>query len=377
VLAPTDGVLLVSKPLRPPFSDGSTVLVRTLVESLDPEHFLVYFGDPAHPLREAGLVIDGPAMGHSPSLLSKVRVLLGIVHPGHRRRPLHLFFTPNRLTSTVVAMLRRLQPRRPMIQSLMSAHDVERHVDLLRPLDMVVVLSENTKARLEAAGFDPAKIRRIYPGVAGVASADAAAPAVIAGHRRLLYAGDLDAAVADRLLAIAPALDEPELAGWTLTIACRPKGEDDANQRRRLAEGLRARIEAGQVELLGEVADMPALLASASLQLFVADHVRRKVDLPLVILEGLAIGLGLVSLDFAPVSEIFDRGEAQGLVPGVRAPADADPEGLRAAVLAGVRGVVEGRWAPAAQELVRREFSRESMAAGLGALYDELAAARG
>jgi glycosyltransferase involved in cell wall biosynthesis len=122
---------------------------------------------------------------------------------------------------------------------------------------------------------------------------------------------------------------------------------------------------------------MPALLASASLQLFVADHVRKKVDLPLVILEGLAIGLGLVSLDFAPVSEIFDRGEAQGLVAGVRAPTGADPEGLRAAVLEGVRGVAEGRWAPAAQELVRREFSRESMAAGLGALYDELAAARG
>jgi len=361
---------LVSKPLRPPFSDGSTVLVRTLVESLDPAHFLVYFGDPGHPLREAGRVIDGPAMGHSPSLWSKVRVLLGIVHPGHRRRPLHLFFTPNSLTSTVVKWLRRLQPKRSMIQSLMSAHDVERHVDLLRPLDVVVVLSENTRERLEAAGFDPTKIRRIYPGVASAAAVD---PAEIAARKRILYAGDLDAAVADRLLAIAPALDRPELAGWTLTIACRPKGEDDANQRRRLGDELKDRIDAGQVELLGEVPDMQALMRSTSLQLFVADHVKRKVDLPLVILEGLAIGLGLVSLDFAPLREIFDRGEALGLAAGVRVPVSASPEQLRAAVLEGAKGVAEGRWASPAQELVRREFSRESMAAGYAALYAELA----
>lgn len=371
MLAPTDGILLVSKPLRTPFSDGSTVLVRTLVESLDPAHFLVYFGDPERPLREAGLVIESPPMGHSPSLLAKVRVLLGIVHPGHRKRPLHLFFTPNRITSTVVALLRRLQPTRPMVQSLMSAHGVERHVDLLRPLDAVIVLSEHTKARLQAAGIEPKKIRRIYPGVASVSAIE---PAEIASRRRLLYAGDLDAAVADRLLALAPALDTPELAGWTLTIACRPKGEDDQNQRRRLREGLAERIDAGQVELLGEVADMPALMASASLQLFVADHVRRKVDLPLVILEGLAQGIGLVSLDFAPLCEIFDRGEERGLMPGVRVAVTADDDALRAAVIAGVRGVTEGRFAPAAQELVRREFSSESMAASYAALYAELAA---
>ena len=371
MLAPTDGVLLVSKPLREPFSDGSTVLVRTLVESLDPAQFLVYFGDPEGPLREAGLVIESPAMGHSPSLLAKVRVLLGIVHPGHRKRPLHLFFTPNRLTSTVVAWLRRLQPGRPMVQSLMSAHGVERYVDLLRPLDTVVVLSEHTKARLQAAGMEAAKIRRIYPGVASKPVVEAAE---IAERRRLLYAGDLDAAVVDRLLALAPALDAPELGGWTLTIACRPKGEDDQNQRRRLREGLAERIQAGQIELLGEVADMPALMASASLQLFVADHVRRKVDLPLVILEGLAQGVGLVSLDFAPLSEIFDRGEEQGLMPGVRVALTADAKALRVAVIEGVRGVAEGRFAPAAQELVRREFSSESMAASYAELYSEFAA---
>ncbi|MCA9635153.1 MAG: glycosyltransferase family 4 protein [Myxococcales bacterium] len=369
MLAPSDGVLLVSKPLRPPFVDGSTVLVRTLVEVLPPALHLVYFGDPAHPLRANGQVIEGPAMGHAPSLSAKARVLLGIVHPRHRRRPLHLFFTPNRLTSTVVALLRRLQPRRSMIQSLMSAHGVERWIDLLRPLDVVIVLSDDTRARLVAAGLDGAKIRRIYP---GVRSQPAASPAAIAGHRRLLYAGDLDAGVADRLLAIAGLLDHPELAGWTLTIACRPKSDDDARQRQRLAEGLAGRIAGGQVELLGEVADMPGLLASSSLQLFLADHVRRKVDLPLVVLEGLALGVGLVSLDFAPLREIFVRGAEQGLEVGIAVAADADGEALREAVLAGVRGVVAGRWAPAAQALVEREFSREAMAAAHVALYDEL-----
>ena len=43
-------------------------------------------------------------------------------------------------------------------------------------------------------------------------------------------------------------------------------------------------------------------------------------------------------------------------------------------MIEGARGAAEGRWAPAAQALVEREFSREAMAAAYEALYAELAA---
>src|SRR5690606_14673866 len=110
------------------------------------------------------------------------------------------------------------------------------------------------------------------------------------------------------------------------------------SQRRRLQEGLGARIAAGQVELCGEVDDLPARLERSSLQLFVADHVRRKVDLPLVLLEGLARGLGLVTVDFAPVAEIFARGRDHGLAPGIAVDPAADAEGWARALIDGAAG---------------------------------------
>lgn len=188
----------------------------------------------------------------------------------------------------------------------------------------------------------------------------------------MIYAGDLDAEVADRLLWIAAALDRPALAGWSLTIACRPKGDDDAAQRRRLLEVLAPRITEGRVELVGEVDDMPARLGAASLQLFVADHVRRKVDLPLVLLEGLARGVGLVACGFPPVREIFDRGRDHGLAPGVAVDPSADAGAWADAVCEGAAGAESGRWAAAARDLCAREFSREAMARGYSALYAEL-----
>lgn len=192
----------------------------------------------------------------------------------------------------------------------------------------------------------------------------------------MIYAGDLDPRVVDRLLWIAAALDRPELRGWSLTIACRPKGDDDAAQRRRLQEDLAARIAAAQVDLCGEVDDLPARLRAASLQLFVADHVRRKVDLPLVLLEGLACGLGLVALRFAPVAEIFARGRDHDLEVGVAVDLAADDaEGWARAVSAAAAGALAGRWAPAAQALCAREFSREAMARGYAALHAELGGA--
>lgn len=362
-------LLLVSKPLRPPWNDGSTVLVRALAEGMDPAWRLVYFGDPAAPLRANGEVLPAAPMGHAPSLAAKARVLAALLSPRRRHLPLHLFFTPNRVTSSVVALLRRLQPARPMVQSLMSADGIERWAPLLRPLDAVVVLSETTRARLVAAGLPPGRVRRIYPGVAPGPLAD---PAVIAARRRLLYAGDLDPAVGRRLQAIARALDRPELAGWSLTIACRPKGEADAAVRGALAAALAATIAAGRVELLGEVADMPALFARASLQLFVADHLRRKVDLPLAVLEGLALGLGLCALAVRPLAEIFERADERGLAVGIAVPPDASDDALVDAVIAGARGAAAGAWAAPAQALVSAEFSREAMVRGYESLHAAL-----
>jgi len=363
--------LIVSKPLRPPFRDGSTVLIRDLVRGLPEDRPVVYLGDPAHPLRPGGGVIDLPAMGYSPGLLAKVRVLAAMLHPRRRHLPVHLCFTPNPVTSRAVALLRWLQPRRLLVQSLMSAHDAEQWVPLLRPLDAVVVLSRHTERRLAAAGVPAEKLHRIYPAVAAATPED---PVKVAAQRRLLYAGDLDLDVAARLIAVGHALAGPALAGWTLTIACRPKSEADAAARDALRIGLAPQLAAGRVSLLAEVADMDALQRSASLQLYAADHVRRKVDLPLVLLEGLARGVPAVVVDADPVRELLQVGRDHGLVAGAAAP--AEPIAFARAVAEICRPDAIAGASAAAAVLAGREFSLAAMVRCYGALYAALEGAR-
>ncbi|HEY8376430.1 MAG TPA: hypothetical protein VIK91_08075, partial [Nannocystis sp.] len=171
--------LIVSKPLRPPFRDGSTVLLRDLVRHLPPARTLAYLGDPAAPLRPAGdLVIGAPPAGYAPTLTDKLRALAAIVR--HARAPVHLSFTPGKATAAVVALLRALQPRRRFVQSLMSSHGCEGWTKLLRPLDRVVALSRITARRLQDAGVPAEKIVTIHPAVAAAAVDP---PAAVAARR--------------------------------------------------------------------------------------------------------------------------------------------------------------------------------------------------
>lgn len=351
---------LVSKPLRPPFRDGSTVLVRGLVEHMPQGRRVVHLGDPSQPIRSDVEVIEAPAMDYSPGFMAKAQVFASMMHPKRRAWPLHLFFTPNGATSRVLRTLRGLQSRRMMIQSLMSAHEVETWVKWLKPLDAVVVLSEQTRGRLLAAGMPADKVVRIYPGVAA-AKADAAAE--IAKRWRLLYAGDLDAATATRLIEVAQAL--PAM-GWRMTIACRPKGPEDAAARALLQTRLGPMIADGTITLLSEVDDMNALMRRCSLQLFLADHVRNKVDVPLVLLEGLARGLPVVSLTGTPVGEIFAVAAGRNVEAGVEV---ADVAELLGVLSAAPRWLA--RWSAGAAK-VAHEFSLPTMVAQYTALYDEM-----
>jgi glycosyltransferase involved in cell wall biosynthesis len=353
--------LYVGKPLRPPFRDGSTVLVAGLATGLEERFDLAYAGDPERPLRPDDTVIPMPPMGYQPTLTDKLRVLGMILSPRHAHRGLHFFFTPNPTTSRVLAGVRRLQPRRPMVQSVMSAHDVERFAPLLRSLDAVVVLSERTRQRLVVAGLDPDRVIRIYPAVA----IPEPAPAPTSGPPVVLYAGDLDPAAGRRLERLARAL--PENA--TLVVACRPKAREDARVRQRLRSELGTLLEAGQVELHAEVPDMDALLGSVTLQVFVADHVRNKVDLPLVLLEGLARGVPLVALEGTAVGEIFERAEELDLSPGV-AVAEEGLTGCVTDVLTREQTLLE--WRRDARSLAEQTFSLPRMIREHEALYDRL-----
>ena len=360
--------LFVSKPLSTPLTDGTQVLVSHLVRHLEDRFRVSYFGEPERPLRTGlrGEALRARHMGHAPPLLAKLQMLGTLVKPRYRRTPLHFFFTPNSATSTIVALLKRLAPRRPIVQSLMSSHDVARHARLLQSLDAIVVLSRHAREELVAAGVPAARVHCIYPAVDEMPVREPSLP-----PRRVLYAGDLDERVVDRLVHVMQAI-ESSPGHWSLTVACRPKAPRDAEHRRRLQALLAPQIAGGRAEILGEIDSMRALLRDTALQIFVADHVARKVDLPLVLLEGLAAGVPLVALDFPPLNELFALARVHGLTVGRLVELD-DGSALRDAV----RGALteQGflvRAGEQARRLAQLEFSLPAMVQRYGALYDAL-----
>lgn len=363
--------LLLCKPLRAPLRDGTTVLAAALVRGLPRELEVAYLGDSDAPLRP-GLdrVISAPAIGYAPGLRDRARLFTTLVDPRLRKLPVHLFFSPSSTSQGLLSAVRKTAKRRRFVQTVPCSDGAEHHVRALGSLDMVVVTSEHARSKLLAAGFDGSKLVCIHPGV-DLAPRPVDDPAA---NRRLLYAGDLDPAVARRLLAIAAVLRRPELAGWTLTIACRPKGEHDAQARTLLRTELVDDIGSGRVELLAEVDDMDHLLRSTALQLYLADHARRKVDLPLVLLEGMARGIGLAALGAAPVAEIFTVARAEGLHVGLElAPDEGDPQAhaLALGALLVDRDALLG-FGLDARRLVAQRFSIEGMARAYVELYSTL-----
>jgi glycosyltransferase involved in cell wall biosynthesis len=220
----------------------------------------------------------------------------------------------------------------PVLQTLTCAAGLEACAHMLDVLDGVVTLSAHTRDRLIGSGVAAERVHTIHPGVDASGAAAIENPAQLQTRRGIIYAGELDAGAADRLIELARTLSEPALRGWKLIIACRPDQIIEHQERARLARELAGAIGAGRVQLRGEVDDMPALLRSCAIQLFVADEVHRRLDIPLVLLEGLREGLALVALDRAPISELFTTAAGRGREIGARVDPNVGPQGLVKAV---------------------------------------------
>jgi glycosyltransferase involved in cell wall biosynthesis len=349
--------VLLSKPLVPPYRDGTSVLVRNLVRRLPAERSLVYFGDPGAPVRPHGdRVLPAAAMGWQPRALDKAMMLARLSGPGLARRPIHAFFAANRSSSFVLGALQRLPRRRVVLHTLPASAGAESIVRWLDRLDGVIVTSDHGRQRLVEAGLSEERVRRIYPGV----ELPQASGEPLSLRRTMLFAGDLDPAVVERLVEVARALER--LPEWRLEIAVRPKADRDAELRSTLQQRLHLALAQGRVRLHGVVEDMPALLHRTAIQLYLADHARRKVDIPFALLEGMAAGVPVALVDAPPVAELWALGERHGTQGCLRLPA-RDPEaGAEALAELAARPAELAALGAGARALVCDHFTAEAMA---------------
>lgn len=317
-------VLIISKPLVAPWTDGSKNLARDLVRHAPNTDFETAPG---------------------PGGQWKARALARLARPD-RSKLLHFFFAPNPKTNRILrAMLAVRLRRAPVVHTVCSAPTGGVQTWFA---DVHVALTQHTADALEAAGAP--NVRVIPPGVP-VQHVATAAGAV---RRQLglppgpvvLFAGDL--APGGGAEVMADALER--LPGVHAAFACRPKGEGHVARQARLKQRLGTRA-----TWLGLVEDMPSLLAACDVQCLPATDLTAKVDLPLICLEGLAVGRPVVVSRIGPLDELQ--------APGVHHVA---PEG--AAVAEALKRVLA---APGPVELPE-QYTARGMATRYRALYDEL-----
>lgn len=304
-------ILAVSKPIAPPWTDASKNLVRDIaLGTRDAQFTLMTDGEIsfglAHIRELPAFRRDGP--------------LAGAVSAGHLARAVasrsaydvrHFFFTPNARTSTLLGAL-ALAGSGPTVQTLCS---IPRDLSRVRShlfCDVHIALSRYTQERLISLGVpDVAHIPPAIPPIEPVPF-EARSPllrqdfGLDPDRPVVLFPGDYSfggaaETVADAALRLGP--DGP--ATWV--FACRPKRHECARVERAIRQRL-AGLGDSRVRFFGTVPRIRDLIAASDVVVMPAASTFAKMDLPLVLLESMALGRPVIVSDRPPLVEVVANG---------------------------------------------------------------------
>ncbi|HVW24197.1 MAG TPA: glycosyltransferase family 4 protein [Polyangiaceae bacterium] len=368
-------VLFVSKPIGPPFYDGTKCLVRDVALNLTRYESVVMvppgvtsLGYPpraGNPGVSAARVYAG-AGSYAPALADNARAAAFLAF-GARASLFHFVFAPNARSSAVgraTSALRRVK----VVQTVASAPRAF-SANLFFG-DAVVVQSNWAATRVvrafDAEGRERVPLLRVVPPPVGPmrrrlpAELEAIARQLSLPHGApvFVYPGDLEVSSGAETVARAVAPIARALPSAVVVFACRPKTPEAP----RIEAVLRARLDGRAVRFVREI-DLPALLALASCVLFPVDDLYGKVDLPISLLEAMRLGVPVVALDSGPLADLREA---------VQVPAgDAD-----ALAQCAVRLVKEPRFRDAVVDAGRRavteRYDAPVVAAAYERVYDEV-----
>ncbi|MET0384403.1 MAG: glycosyltransferase family 4 protein [Polyangiales bacterium] len=309
-------VLLVSKPLAPPWHDSSKNLVRDLAGHMHRYTPVVLSRRGVElPLPRARVEpIYGTTRSFSPALRDNARVLARLLL-GRRTDLWHFFFAPNPKSSHVARAAVRIRRARS-VQTVCSAPAPNVKLDEVLFAERVVVLSEHTRQRFLAAGLAEERIRLIPPAIAALTPPSAAHARGLREQLGLptdrplvVYAGDLEfGRGAD--LALEAHADLPRTLATELVMACRAKTARARERERELRQRAAQLGVADSVRFLGETPRIHDLLAVADLVTLPTDTLYAKMDLPLVLIEAMSLERCVIVGAGTPAEELAAGGGA-------------------------------------------------------------------
>jgi phosphatidylinositol alpha-1,6-mannosyltransferase len=306
-------VLFVSKPIVPPFHDGTKCIVRDLATSLERVTPKIMSSPGAPPLARA---ISEPVYRESgrfrPSARQNLRALAWLLTRA-RADLWHFVFAPNVRTSQVGRVLKRVR-RVPVVQTVASAPRSFVRASALLFGDVVVAQSAWTRTRFEQSFADEGLPRELWPRLEVIFPPLGPVPprsasAQIDARRALdipenapvfVYPGDLETSSGAETVAAAVAGIAERVPKAVVVFAYRPKSA----AAQPIAETLAGRVPARHVRFTSTLTDVLSLIAGSKAVLFPVDDLWGKVDLPIVLLESMALGVPVIALDQGPLSEL-------------------------------------------------------------------------
>jgi hypothetical protein len=308
----TPRVLFISKPIAPPFHDGSKCLVRDVATHLtrvEPT-VLTTPGAPeltafpgALPVRTAAAY--GAPGGFTPAFSANLRAACWVLLRS-RASVWHFVFAPNERSSGAGRLLKRARGV-PVVQTVASPPRSFADPGALFFGDVIVAQSAWTREAIESSyagsGLLTPRLAVIPPPVPELTTPSAAEVARVRRElglapeqRYVLYPGDLETSSGGEASA---ALAE-RLPNVLTVFAYRKKTPRAAE----IAAKLAARLPQAHTRFVENTPDILALVAGAAALIFPVDDLWGKVDLPIVLLEAMALGVPVIVLDQGPLRDL-------------------------------------------------------------------------
>ncbi len=361
-------VQLVSKPVAPPWNDATKVLVHGILSNRASCAYR-FFGTPSsHVLASPHVRCDVVSRAHKfqPSASVHVKTLLRLIGSSSKVDVYHCLFTPNPRTSLTLKVALRTM-RKPIVHTLCSSPSDWAEVVRLLFADRVVTVSEWARRSLEQLGVQ--NVTHIRPGIATPHTSDTA----IARLRQeldlpperpcLLFPGDYEYSAAHSVILRAlpdVVRDNPTAV---VVFACRTKTARALEVEAEVRKAVEAAGLVAHVRFLREVDDFESLLALATIVVFPVQSLYRKMDIPVTLLQALALGRPIIASTLPPLRELLAKPVGLGVAPG-----DAGAfAGAVSTLLADRdrRAAMGG----AGRELVTEQYSAAQMARAYEELY--------
>lgn len=355
-------VLLVSKPLGPPWNDGAKTVALSLARELsaDTIGILIEKGTSLEGFEGAEHVsVRGVRLG-GPRGLANLRLFASILLVRRRFAVLHFMFAPNKMACWAVRILRVLTPGVAFVQTIMSP---PRSADTrgMRFGDRVFAHSHASAARF----YGPVDVLRPPCSIPLSVPARAEALSTLGwpvDRNHLLFAGDIEHGSAAALLQqiLPPLLDT--LPSLMVHLSIRSKTEASGPMLQALRQGPLAPWK-DRVRTYIDSERFAELLDGMDAMILPTETLVGKVDAPMVALEAHARGKPVFGLDRSPMNEMYPPDKQRWL--------GENPDALVQLVRA---WLAAPRTEPSLAEHVRTEHSPKEYAKVLRAAYREVSA---